>query len=81
MPHSWKHSRPGWMGLWSSGRCPYLQAGMLKLGDLKGLFQPKPFYSSMISCITAPRILLFCFHHSRLSLVSLTNADSKGRGQ
>jgi len=26
MPHPWKHSRSGWMGLWatwSSWRCPY----------------------------------------------------------
>jgi len=31
VPHSWKHSRPGWMGLWgtcSSWRCPCsLQGG------------------------------------------------------
>jgi len=30
MPPPWKHSRPGWMGLWatwSSGRCPCLKQG------------------------------------------------------
>ena len=44
----WNHSRPGWMGLWatwSRGRC---LCRVLELDDLKGPFQPKPFYESMI---------------------------------
>ena len=47
MPPPWKHSRPGWMGLWATwarGRWPCLQQGV----GITWSFQPKPSYDSMI---------------------------------
>ena len=50
MPPPWKHSRPGWMGLWAPwsrvGGVPAYSKG-LELEGLKGPFQPKPFCHSM----------------------------------
>ena len=49
MSPPWKYSRPGWMGLWaiwSRGRCPCIQQGVLEQDDLKCPFQPEPFYDS-----------------------------------
>jgi len=48
-PHPWRHSRQGWMWLWAawSGGWQLPMAEGLKLDDLWGPFQPRPFYDSM----------------------------------
>jgi len=61
----WKHSRPGWMGLfatWSRLQKESLPiVGGLELDDLKGLFQPQPFYDYMKYEVCLIYILSVCF--------------------
>ena len=62
MPHPWWHSRPGWMWLWAAwSNCwqPCTQQGGLKLDDHCGLFQPRPFYDSVIGLKTQLSNCLF----------------------
>ena len=47
MPPAWKDSRPGCEQPGLEGGVPSHSRG-LELHDLKGPFQPKPFYDSMI---------------------------------
>ena len=53
MPHPWRCSRPGWMGpwaAWAGGGQPCPWQG-LKIEDLWGPFQPKPFCDSVAMLI------------------------------
>jgi len=50
MPHPWKCSRSGWMGLWWSGldRGVLTDLKAMELGDLSDPFQLKPFYNHVL---------------------------------
>lgn len=60
MPHTWKHSKSDWTGLWEtwpSGGCPCLLQVCWKQMTCKGSFQPKLLYDSIITDSKQP-----CFH-------------------
>ena len=56
MPHPWRHSRPGWMWLWSGGA--HKQG--LEPDDHCGPFQPRPFcdYNSVLKSHIIPSSVL-----------------------
>jgi len=48
VPHTWRYSRPGWMGPGQPELVGQPAHGRgLELGGLRGPFQPKPFCDSM----------------------------------
>jgi len=74
IPHPWRHSRPGWMGLWatwSSGWQPAHNKG-LELGGLQGPFQPKPFHDSVILKIIFSRVYIFLLILVFITLMKVT---------